>query len=774
MPSVSEVRNMDHAEGKASNGPGDHFNLNSLSQILGLATIYFVVSKLGLLLAIPPGYATAVWPASGIALGCLLIYGVHLWPGILLGSAALNLYTSFGISAPTGFAISSLVLPISIGIGAALQALLGAALIHRYIGFPNPLDDDRDVIKLLLFGGPLACLLNASWGSASLFVSGIVSIETIPFTWWTWWVGDSIGVLIFLPLTLIVLAAPRKDWLPKFLTVGIPLVITFAVAVAVFYLMEADSWAVLAGALLFTGLLGAFLLVISGRTAMIERLVKLRTEELNISEARFRNIFENSASGMVSVDVEGRILQVNPALCEFLGYASEELLAMRIAEITHPDDLGKTRSERANLLFGEASSTFLRKRYLRKNGDTVWGDASISLVRDADGTAKYLVGQINDITERKRAEEMLVRSEARYHSIVEDQTEYIIRMLPDGTRTFTNQAYCRFLGKTADELMGASLYEVVPNDQRDDLKAHFAGLTPQNDRVEYQNQALRHDGEYRSVHWIDRAIFDDQGRVIELQAVGRDITERKRVDDALNGALMDAEKANKAKSEFLANMSHELRTPLNAISGFSEMLTGEFFGTLGSPKYKEYADDIRVSSEYLLNLVNDILDLSAVEAGKQSLAKERLIVDDVIKGCSTVIAAAAENKSIDYAVDLPDEIQPLLADRRALKQILLNVLSNATKFTPAGGRVTLKITESNNHHVFEVSDTGEGVPADKLSSLTDPFVRANTNPHMAQEGTGLGLAIVKSLVNLHNGELNIKSKVGEGTIVTVMLPSDTP
>jgi|TARA_Y100000294_G_scaffold117003_2_gene108588 signal transduction histidine kinase len=232
-----------------------------------------------------------------------------------------------------------------------------------------------------------------------------------------------------------------------------------------------------------------------------------------------------------------------------------------------------------------------------------------------------------------------------------------------------------------------------------------------------------------------------------------------------------AEQANRLKSDFLATMSHELRAPLNAIGGFSEMMIGQAFGPLGSPKYKEYADDIRASSEYILHLINDILDLSAIEVGKYSLVKESLIVKDVIKDCSPIIAAAASRKDIKYSIEVPENPPPLLADRRALKQILLNVLSNAVKFTPEGGRVTLKATVSDGYHVFEVSDTGEGVPEDKLPSLTDPFVRAETNPHKAQQGTGLGLAIMKSLVDIHEGELTIESEVGKGTVVTVRLPN---
>ena len=171
----------------------------SLARVFGLAVIYFVVSKLGLLFAIPPGYATAVWPVSGIALGCLLVYGVYLWPGVFLGSLLVNITEAYsGIS---GEALpSSLLVSASISVGAAIQAVLGAVLIRRYVGLPTVLDDDRDVIKFLFLGGPLVCLLNATWGSATLLISGAIFSNVFLITWWTWWVGNTIGVLIFTPL----------------------------------------------------------------------------------------------------------------------------------------------------------------------------------------------------------------------------------------------------------------------------------------------------------------------------------------------------------------------------------------------------------------------------------------------------------------------------------------------------------------------------------------------------------------------------------------------
>lgn len=240
----------------------------------------------------------------------------------------------------------------------------------------------------------------------------------------------------------------------------------------------------------------------------------------------------------------------------------------------------------------------------------------------------------------------------------------------------------------------------------------------------------------------------------------------------LQNALDQANEANKAKSDFLASMSHELRTPLNAIQGFSEMMKVKTFGPLGSEKYEEYVGHIHSSSEHLLNLVNDVLDLSTIEAGEITLTKEVVRVNEVITDCSRFIVGTARKKSIKYTVDVSSNFPPLHADKRALKQILINLLSNSVKYTPNGGQIALSAKVSNGHHIFEIRDDGIGISKKMLKGITEPFFRERNDPHKAQEGTGLGLAIVKSLVNMHGGKLIIHSESDEGTVVTVSLPSD--
>ncbi|MGB7887918.1 MAG: HAMP domain-containing sensor histidine kinase, partial [Xanthobacteraceae bacterium] len=230
-----------------------------------------------------------------------------------------------------------------------------------------------------------------------------------------------------------------------------------------------------------------------------------------------------------------------------------------------------------------------------------------------------------------------------------------------------------------------------------------------------------------------------------------------------------AEDANQAKSKFLANMSHELRTPLNAIIGFSEIMESAMFGPLGADKYTEYSRDIRESGEYLLDVINDILDMSKIEAGGIRLAPEAVAVEPILADCQRVVSTRAGEKHLNLSV----EIEPGLvvnADRRALKQIALNLLSNAVKFTPEGGAVAVYGRERGGTVTIAIKDNGIGIPKIALRKLGRPFEQVESQLTKKYQGSGLGLAIAKSLVELHGGDMRIRSTLGTGTIVIVRLP----
>jgi two-component system cell cycle sensor histidine kinase PleC len=269
-------------------------------------------------------------------------------------------------------------------------------------------------------------------------------------------------------------------------------------------------------------------------------------------------------------------------------------------------------------------------------------------------------------------------------------------------------------------------------------------------------------------------IIDSSGEVTSLGTISTDITELKIAEEERRKAMVDAKIANQAKSEFLATMSHELRTPLNAILGFADILSNQYFGPPGEGKYREYAADIQNSGQYLLELVNDLLDLSTIEAGKQSLEMEELDTKEILSECAKIVDDKADEKGIELLVNVSKNLPLLFADKRATKQILLNLLSNAVKFTPEGGKVTIEAKSSGREITLSIVDTGGGISETELPYLTDPFTRVEKNPYVAEKGWGLGLTITKSLIDLHNGRLDIESTIGEGTTVTVTMPLINP
>ena len=261
--------------------------------------------------------------------------------------------------------------------------------------------------------------------------------------------------------------------------------------------------------------------------------------------------------------------------------------------------------------------------------------------------------------------------------------------------------------------------------------------------------------------------------------VGAALAERLRLEQGLAAAIVRtetareeavvakdaAERANRLKSMFLATMSHELRTPLNAIIGFSELMNRQLFGPLGDERYREYSSLIQEAGHHLLSLINDVLDMSKIEAGKFELQRQPLDIREVICDCTALIHERAKCNGVTLSEDIPSKPLYVDADRRAMKQIVLNLLSNAVKFTPQGGQVTVHARSEDNALVLSVEDTGIGIPPDHLLHLGNPFVQVRSSAGASHEGTGLGLALVRALAEVHGGNLKIESVLNHGTVV---------
>lgn len=268
------------------------------------------------------------------------------------------------------------------------------------------------------------------------------------------------------------------------------------------------------------------------------------------------------------------------------------------------------------------------------------------------------------------------------------------------------------------------------------------------------------------------ALSDADGALLVVVAQSRDISEEARLKGENVRRAADAESANDAKTRFLAAVSHELRTPLNAILGFSDILSGEYFGRLENDRQREYVALIHQSGSHLLSVVNTMLDVSKIEAGRYELLTEPFLVADSVKACEQMLGLQAREKGIQLTSRVPRAIGEAVADQRAIQQVLINLVGNAIKFTDRGGIVTIDAAREGNDLLLVVSDTGIGIPADKLALIGQPFIQVQNEYTRKYEGTGLGLSLVKGLVALHGGSFTIQSQPGEGTVITIRIPAD--
>lgn len=265
---------------------------------------------------------------------------------------------------------------------------------------------------------------------------------------------------------------------------------------------------------------------------------------------------------------------------------------------------------------------------------------------------------------------------------------------------------------------------------------------------------------------------DDNGRLVAILAQSRDVSQEAGLRAEAAARTAEAVSANDAKTRFLAAVSHELRTPLNAILGFSDVLAGEYFGKLENDRQREYVGLIHKSGEHLLSVVNTMLDMSKIEAGRYELMPEPFGVAEAVSACEAMLSHQATEKGVKLASRITRGIGEINADQRAFQQILINLVGNAVKFTDQGGVVTIDAEADGGMLKLSVSDTGIGIAADKLALLGQPFVQIQNDYTRRYEGTGLGLSLVKGLVALHGGELSIRSREGEGTVIVVTLPRD--
>jgi signal transduction histidine kinase len=905
--------------------------LRSVAVTLGIALAYLTTAKLGLLLAVPPGYATAVWPPSGISLGALLVFGCRHWPGVWLGSFLANVSTSFE---PGGPLLQPLCVAAVVGAGAALQAALGARLIERFASSPQPLTRERDVFAFFVLGGPIACLLNASCGVSALYLAGAIPLAACAYSWWTWWIGDTIGALIFAPLTVMWLS-DDPQWKRRRMTVSMPLGVTFAAAILVFVYasrsethklrqrfeedagrlasdlsqrlaLDMEKLAAVQGLFAassdvdareferFTEValaghpeilsLSWIPLIAHGQRELVEReLAQRGLAPLGIWERagprsqargiqasyapclfmephqRFRQLFgfdmlsdpersavlarardsgRTSSSGPFTTLVSRRPLDsfflVRPIYAAELpaqanleqrrrllrGYATSGFRSQEFVEVSlrgvpghdrirlHIEDVGP--EERPQTLYrshheAEKRLGFDYRRTLAV-GDHRWlltFEPTLAYLVDEKSLLAWFVlagglivcalvgaGALV-LTARTVAVELLVQertaeladtnaklaSEIDQHvftaqvleqersylkAVLENLSEGIVVLGPRGETTLTNEAarsMQRLLVTPGENEASPFSYGLRQSDGKTPLLPHELPTV----------RALR--GE--SVRDFE-LISVSPGRAPHILVVN---CQPLRGEGKLqNGAvavirdITDSREAERMKSEFVATVSHELRTPLTSIRGSLRLLAAGVMGEL-SLAATEMIQIASRNSERLAALINDLLDMEKIAAGRLEFAMAKFSLATLLRQSVELNAGYAQAHEVRLALEQVPERAWVNVDDSRFLQVMANLLSNAVKFSPAGCTVEVGAYPRGPLLRIEVRDQGPGIDEAFVPRVFARFSQADATDARAKGGTGLGLAISKALVEQMGGRIGFESELGHGTTFYVELPS---
>ena len=546
---------------------------------------------------------------------------------------------------------------------------------------------------------------------------------------------------------------------------------------------------------LFAGISSILLVILYAYYTQVRR-ARDADEIFLESNLRVETALSRGRCGLWDFDFTSRQFFWSRSMYDMLGLpvADKPLAFTDAARLMHPDDNSLHMLART-VTRGNAGQVDQILRIRHAKGHYVWMRARAQVIRTNSGRV-HMIGIAMDVTEQHRLAQRYAEADQRLADAIECTSEAFVLWDKNDRLVMCNAHYQQAYGLPDPVL--------VPGTERAVVNAAAARPVIERRIVDpgRSNHSQTTEVQLADERWLQ--INERRTRDGGLVSVGTDITQLKRNQERLReserrlmATINDlsasrqilekqkaelstantnylaekerAEAANRAKSEFLANMSHELRTPLNAILGFSEILQDQMFGPLGSARYNEYAKDIHDSGKHLLNVINDILDMSKIEAGHMKLSCEQINLAPLIEECLRFTRIPAAQKNILVEQTIPSDIK-LNADRRAMKQIVLNLLSNAVKFTNDGGRIAVRTRRTEDAVMLVIADTGIGIPKSALSKIGQPFEQVQSQYAKSKGGSGLGLAISRSLTALHHGRMRIRSREGIGTVIAIRIP----
>jgi PAS domain S-box-containing protein len=500
---------------------------------------------------------------------------------------------------------------------------------------------------------------------------------------------------------------------------------------------------------------------------------KKTEEKLRESQNYNRGLIEASPDALVTVDPDLVITDLNEQMVRLTGYTKKYLIGSRFPELFTDASRAEHGVKKA-LEEGMVSNyeLILRKR----SGQKIPVSLNAGTAYDMAGNVRGVLAAARDITEQKKLEGQLRESQNYNRGLVESNIDALMTTDVLGIITDVNRQMEVLTGLSRDQLIGTPFkkYFTDPNKAEEGIRT----VLSENKVTDFELTISTPSGRSVDVSYNATTFRDTEGRLKGVFAAARDVTEQNKLRQQIEQRNRELEiqnqrvqEANRLKSEFLANMSHELRTPLNSIIGFSEFLLSQGENGLNAEQ-REYLDDILNSGNHLLQLINDVLDLAKVEAGKMELSPELFSARRAVEEVCSVVKPLVEQKGIQLSAEVADEIESVSLDPLRFKQVLFNLVSNAVKFTDSGGRVDITLApQSEKMFLLRVTDSGIGIAREDIPRLFREFEQLDAGPGRRFQGSGLGLSLTKKLVELHGGTIDVSSEVGKGTVFTVLLPT---
>lgn len=752
--------------------------LNVILRTVVLAVLYYFSGKLGLLLSIPPGFATAIFPPTGIALACLYIFGPKVIMGVFLGSLALNISTN----AQNGADLSSLnfyITPTLIGLGALIQSFFSYFFSKPFYKTQLPLVKTTDVALFLLLAGPVSSLFNSIYSPTLLYLNGSIGSDNFLFTWFNWWVGDTLGVLLIFPILISIFGREKKIWKKRRYVVSIPLIICLLICIITFWQVNKGQYQKMEAD--FSNIADKIHNKINNELQKTVSKVESVRNFFYASEFVDKDEFEEFVSHIIEDESGLTAFQWAP-------YTSKKALPSLSKELSYKLDSSDIFDEAHHAYIIKYSSPiFDNKKILGMNlnkypeiikainysvvlySPTVSSlDHALSNSNDKSfilvvpvfkqsGTSKeeilgVIIGQVSvDIFFRtifNLSETNNIKFEIFDPQNKTDTLLYRINdpKIPDFSiinRRYTQKVYNRD-------------YEI--------------SLTPKITYFAKQSTLISWSvlvGGLSISCLLGTFLLSFSGRELEIQ---KEVEKKTKELQIMNAQLQEA---TLAKSIFLANMSHEIRTPMNAILGVSDLLEDH----LNTKKQRDDLQIIKKSAQDLLIIIEDILDISKLEANKISINDTNFSLNQLIKDIAAMFRPMATNKNIDFSVLKKGEIYDYLhGDSARIKQVLSNLISNAIKFTDSGSikvRITGRKEREQVHLRFRVIDTGIGISDEEINRLFKPFEQLSNGTTKIYKGTGLGLSISKGLSEMLGGSLHYQKAKEGGSMFVFDITLDT-